>query len=75
MLDLLFSAPTGREFALGSPFQPAGHYLAGACEPCGEIGAFNDDGSSIEPHRWLSADELVSLGMKPHTAKVDHAHP
>ena len=35
------------------------------CDPCGAIGAFNDDGSNIIPHRWLPDDELIALGMVP----------
>jgi hypothetical protein len=31
------------------------------CEPCGEIGALNDDGSALKPHRWLSEDEIIAL--------------
>jgi hypothetical protein len=34
------------------------------CDPCGEIGAFDDDGSSIVPHRWFSEEELVSIGKQ-----------
>lgn len=39
------------------------------CEPCGEIGALNDDGSSINPHRWISENELVAIGMRPRDIK------
>jgi hypothetical protein len=43
------------------------------CETCGEVGAVNDDGSHIrytgDEDKWLSEDELVSLGKEPSKPK------